>query len=73
MEEQVREALSEVRAILQQDGGDLELVGITDDNYVKVKLQGHCVGCPGAQMTLHMVVEQVLQMTVPEVAGVIEV
>ncbi len=70
MEEKVNAALAEIRQILQRDGGDLELAGITDDNIVQVRLQGHCVGCPGAQMTLRMIVEQVLQEAVPEVKGV---
>ena len=52
--EKVEAALGEIRKVLQRDGGDLELVDITEDNQVQVKLQGHCVGCPGAQMTLNM-------------------
>ena len=56
--------------MLKRDGGNLELVDVTDDNVVKVRLQGHCIGCPGAQMTLRMVVQQILQQAVPEVKGV---
>ena len=70
MEEQIKEALEEIRVVLQRDGGDLEFVELTPDNIVKVRLQGHCVGCPGAQMTLRMVVQQILEERVPEVAGV---
>ncbi|MGI6212313.1 MAG: NifU family protein [Anaerovoracaceae bacterium] len=70
MEERVNNALEEIRNVLRRDGGDLELVEITEDNIVKVRLQGHCVGCPGAMFTIKNVVEQILQQTVPEVKGV---
>lgn len=70
VEERVKTALDEIRTVLQRDGGDLELEEITPDNIVRVRLQGHCVGCPGAQMTLKMIVEQVLTQAVPEVQGV---
>ena len=52
MEQKIREALDQIRPILQRDGGDLEFVELTEDNVVKVRLQGHCAGCPGATMTL---------------------
>ena len=42
----------------------------TDDNIVKVRLQGHCAGCPGAQMTIKGVVERILKESYPEIAGV---
>lgn len=70
MKKQVTAALEDVRNVLKRDGGDLELVDITDDNIVKVRLQGHCIGCPGAQMTLRMIVEQILGEAVPEIQGV---
>ena len=68
--DRVDAALDEVREVLKRDGGNLELVDVTDDNVVKVRLQGHCIGFPGAQMTLRMVVQQILQQAVPEVKGV---
>ena len=68
--DRVDAALDEVKEVLKRDGGNLELVDVTDDNVVKVRLQGHCIGCPGAQMTLRMVVQQILQQAVPEVKGV---
>ena len=70
MEERVRAALEAIRKVLQRDGGDIELVDITDDNVVQVRLQGHCAGCPGARMTLTHVVGQVLAEACPDVAGV---
>jgi Fe-S cluster biogenesis protein NfuA len=70
MEEKINAALADVRQVLQRDGGDIELVGITEDNIVQVRLQGHCAGCPGARMTLKGIVEQILQESVPEIKGV---
>jgi Fe-S cluster biogenesis protein NfuA len=70
MEEKINAALEDVRQVLRRDGGDIELVGITDDNIVQVRLQGHCAGCPGARMTLKGIVEQILQESVPEIKGV---
>ncbi len=49
MEKKIQEALEQIRPFLQRDGGDVEFVELTEDNIVKVKLQGHCAGCPGAQ------------------------
>jgi len=66
----VEEALGEVRPALQADGGDIELVDVTEDGIVKVRLQGACAGCPMSRMTLSMGVQQVLQEKVPEVTGV---
>ena len=68
--EKVQEALTQIRPVLQRDGGDIEFVEMTDDNVVKVRLQGHCAGCPGAQMTLKMIVEQILRESIPELKGV---
>ena len=70
MEEKIREALGQIRPILQRDGGDIEFVELTPENIVKVRLQGHCAGCPGARMTLKGIVERVLQESYPEIAGV---
>jgi Fe-S cluster biogenesis protein NfuA len=70
MTEQVQEVLDKIRPALQADGGDVELVNITDDNVVQLRLQGHCRGCPMSQMTLTMVIERTLKEQIPEVAGV---
>ena len=55
---------------MQADGGDIELIDVTEDGIVKVRLVGACSGCPGAQMTLQMGVERVLKARVPEVKAV---
>ena len=48
MEQKIIEALGKIRPFLQRDGGDIEFVELTEDMIVKVRLQGHCAGCPGA-------------------------
>ena len=67
MKEQVEEIIGQIRPNLQADGGDIELIEVTDDGTVKVRLQGACRGCPGAAMTLKMGVERILKERVPEV------
>lgn len=70
MMEQVEKALGDVRPALQADGGDIELVGVTDDGIVQVRLQGACAGCPMSQMTLTQGVERHLKTVVPGVERV---
>jgi Fe-S cluster biogenesis protein NfuA len=71
--ERVINALERVRPYLQSDGGDISLVEITDDNTVKVKLQGACHGCPYSIQTLKAGVEQALLKEVPEIRQVVSV
>jgi len=68
--ELVQEALNKIRPALQADGGDVELVEVTDDGVVKVKLVGACRGCPMSQLTLANGVERVLKEEIPEVVRV---
>lgn len=70
MEAKIIEVLEQIRPILQRDGGDIEFVEYTEDNVVLVRLQGHCVGCPGAQMTLKGIVENILREAYPEIKSV---
>jgi Fe-S cluster biogenesis protein NfuA len=70
LREKVEKVIDQVRPNLQADGGDIELVDVTEDGVVKVKLQGACHGCPGAAMTLKMGVERLLKANVPEVKSV---
>ena len=70
MEEKINNALDQIRPFLQRDGGDIEFVEYTEDNIVKVRLKGHCAGCPGAQMTIKGVVERILVESYPEIKGV---
>jgi Fe-S cluster biogenesis protein NfuA len=71
-QERVEEVLTTVRPMLQADGGDVELVEVSD-GIVKVRLQGACGTCPMAQMTLKMGIEQELKRKVPEVKAVVAV
>jgi len=73
MEEKVREALETIRPFLQEDGGDVELVGVDEDGTVRVRLTGACGGCPMATMTLKTGVERVIKEQVPEVTQVVAV
>jgi Fe-S cluster biogenesis protein NfuA len=66
----VTEILEKVRPGLQMDGGDVELVEITDDGLVRLRLQGACAGCPMATMTLHGWIERELKTNIPEVKAV---
>ena len=72
MKIEVSQALEEVRPRLQLDGGDVELVEI-DDGVVKVRLLGHCAGCPMSQMTVKMGIESYLKKKVPGVKSVVAV
>lgn len=69
MEAKIQEALDKIRPFLQNDGGDVEFVEYKD-NIVKVKLRGHCAGCPGARMTLQGVIGRILMESYPEIKGV---
>ena len=70
METKIQELLGMIRPALQRDGGDIELVEITEDNVVFVRLKGHCAGCPGAMMTLKGLVERIIREEIPEVKAV---
>ena len=61
MKEQIIAALEQIRPFLQRDGGDVQFVDYTEDKVVLVKLEGHCAGCPHAQMTVKQGIEQILQ------------
>lgn len=70
MHTKVENALEKIRPALQADGGDVELVAITDEGVVQVRLQGACKGCPMSQMTLKNGIERILLQEVPEVKRV---
>ncbi|MBI9072196.1 MAG: NifU family protein [Melioribacteraceae bacterium] len=70
MHEKVENALQSIRPYLQADGGDVELVNITEEGIVEVRLTGACVGCPMSQMTLRAGVERALIKEVPGIRRV---
>ena len=69
--ERVIKALERVRPYLQSDGGDIDLLDVTEDMTVKVKLTGACHGCPFSMQTLKAGVEQAIMKEVPEIRRVI--
>ena len=73
LQERIKDAIDAIRGALQSHGGDVELVGVDDDNTVRVRLQGACQGCPGAAMTMKMGIEKILKERVPEVKEVVAV
>jgi len=73
MRDAVQASLGKIRGMLQADGGDVELVDVSEDGVVKVRLTGRCGSCPMSQMTLKMGVERQLKADVPEVHEVINV
>ena len=73
MKEKVQEVLELIRPALQADGGDVELVDVTDDGIVSVRLTGACGSCPMSTMTLKMGIEKTLMAKIPEVKEVVQV
>ena len=69
----VEKALEEIRPFLQSDGGDISLVSIDDDNSVRVRLEGNCVGCSVNQMTLKSGVEMTIKKHAPQIEKVINI
>jgi len=70
MREKVEAAINEIRPMLQADGGDVELLEVSDDGVVKVRLTGACSGCPMSQITLSRGIESRLKAAIPEVSRV---
>jgi Fe-S cluster biogenesis protein NfuA len=71
MLEEVKKVLETIRPALQADGGDVELVEVSPEGVVKVRLVGACGHCPMSTMTLKMGIERTLKDKVPGVTEVI--
>jgi len=69
IEKRVQDALNEIRPQIQADGGDVELIAV-EKQIAKVRLVGHCAGCPMAAMTLKQGVETIIKKRVPEIQKV---
>ena len=67
MKDEILKALESVRPFLQADNGDIELIDVTDDGIVKVRLLGECEKCPLSIMTLRAGIERTLMKQVPGV------
>ncbi len=73
VQQRVSAVLNRIRPAVQSDGGDLELVDVTDEGVVKIRLHGACVGCPSSSMTLQMGIERNVREIVPEIVAVEQV
>ena len=69
MEKKVQEVLDQIRPQIQMDGGDVELVAV-EKQTVKVRLTGHCAGCPMSAMTLKNGIEALIKQKIPEIKKV---
>jgi len=70
LKEKVEKALETIRPYLKADGGDVELVNVSPEGIVEVKLTGACIDCPMSQMTLRAGVERALIREVPGIRRV---
>lgn len=68
--ERIEEALSTVRPHLVTDGGDVELVELTDDMHVKIRWKGMCESCSMSGMTLRAGIQEAIKGKIPEIVGV---
>jgi len=73
MRDKVEKALEKVRPMLMADGGNVELIDVTSDGIVKLKLKGSCGCCPLSQMTLKMGIERIIKEEVPEIKEVVAI
>ena len=71
LQDKIKDLLEQVRPSLQQDGGDIELIEITDDLTIVVNLLGACGTCPTSIITLKLGVEQFLKQHIPEIKEVV--
>ena len=69
----VQEVLDTVRPYLQADGGDCELVDVTPEGIVRLRLKGACGACPSSTYTLKLGIEEQLKQHIPEIKGVEQV
>lgn len=73
LNQKVQNVIDQVRPYLQQDGGDINFIEVTDDNVVNVELTGACGSCPFSTMTLKNGVEATLKKVIPEIKEVVAV
>lgn len=71
LRERVAAVIDLIRPAIQADGGDVELIEVSDEGVVQVRLHGACIGCPSSTMTLTMGIERQVKAQVPEVTTVV--
>lgn len=72
LKDQVIDIIDQLKPFLQQDGGDIQFLELTEDKIVKVKLQGACGSCPHAKITLKNGVESTIKKYIPEIQSVVD-
>ena len=73
LRQKVQGVIDLIRPAVQADGGDIELVNVTDAGIVQIRFHGACHGCPSSSLTLQTGIEANLRQHVPEVTGVVPV
>jgi Fe-S cluster biogenesis protein NfuA len=73
LRQKVQEVINLIRPAVQADGGDIELVDVSDAGVVQIRFHGACHGCPSSKMTLQMGIDRNLRDRIPEVTSVIPV
>jgi len=73
IQDRVLRILNLIRPAVQSDGGDVELIDISDKGVVKIRLHGACVGCPSSSVTLKLGIERNLKEHIPEITSVVAV
>jgi Fe-S cluster biogenesis protein NfuA len=73
LRQQVQGVIDLIRPAVQGDGGDIELVNVTDEGVVQIRFHGACHGCPSSNLTLHMGIERSLRDQIPQVTRVVAV
>ena len=73
LRQRVQDVIDLIRPAVQADGGDIELVNVTEAGLVQVRFHGACHGCPSSALTLHQGIERNVRERVPEITGVVPV
>jgi Fe-S cluster biogenesis protein NfuA len=69
----VEEALDTIRPYLEADGGNVEVIEITDDQTLKIELKGACKTCHMSTMTMRSGIEETIKRAVPEIKNIISI
>ncbi len=67
LKDRVASIIDLIRPAVQSDGGDIELLDVSDDGVVQIRMHGACVGCPSSDMTLRIGIERTLKDRIPEI------
>ncbi len=71
--DKIEQALDSVRPFLIMDGGNVELLGIDENNVVTLKLLGACSGCDMSHMTMKAGIEEAIKKAIPEITAVVAI